>query len=321
MRQTDIEVSSHGEWSSVPALELGGKYIVIEGRWLKIAAVHDELWLDTDLEDPDGCVRTLKEVKVGGRQPDIFTFAQKLPDTSPKYDYPTEWESVAAVRLSGFQEWWEQLPQETRKNARRASKRGVVVKVRELDDELIHQIVELNNDSPMRQGGHFHHFGKCFEQVKKDQSPYSDRSDFICAYFGEELIGLLKLVYCGRFGTLLLLITKSKHYDKRPANALLTKAVERCDQKGLSYMVYGRYRYGNQPPTSLMEFKRRHGFEEIMIPRFHVPLTFKGEVAMSLRLHRDRVSLFPQSVIWIGRRARAEWSRLRYGQRAGVAQW
>lgn len=252
-------------------------------------------------------------------RPDIFTFAQKLPATTPKYRYLMEWESVAAVRLPGFTQWWERLPQETRKNTRRAAKRGVVVKVKALDDELIRGIVELNNDSPLRQGLPYHHYGKTYEQVKKDQSTHEDRSEFICAYLGHELIGFLKIVYCGRFGTLLLLITNPRHQDKRPANALITKAVERCDERGLSYMVYGKFRYGNQPKTSLMEFKIRHGFEELFVPRFFVPLTLKGELGLRLGLHRERVALLPRSAIAVGRCLRAEWYRLRYSQ-AGVVQ-
>ena len=117
-------------------------------------------------------------------------------------------------------------------------------------------------------------------------------------------------MYCGRFGTLLLLITKSSHQDKRPANALVAKAIQRCDEKGLSYMVYGKFRYGNQPKTSLMEFKMRHGFKEVLVPRFYVPLTLKGALGMKLRLHRDRVDILPRSVIAIGRRLRAEWYNL-----------
>jgi hypothetical protein len=317
--QTVVEVSVKGKWSTVPAIELGDKRVIVRGRLLKVATIHDEQWLGSELEDPEACVLRLKQFKGAGLAADVFTFAQKLPATTPKYDYPMEWESIAAVRLPGYTNWWTKLPQETRKNVRRAAKRGVVVRIRELDDDLVAEIVELNNDSRTRQGTPFHHYGKSHEQVKKDQSTHKDRSDFICAYFGTELIGFLKMVYCGQFGTLLLLITKGKHQDKRPANALIAKAVERCDEKGLSYMVYGKYRYGNQPKTSLMDFKDHNGFEEIMVPRFYVPLTLKGSIGMSLKLHRDRVGLFPQSAISVGRRLRSEWYRLRHALRAGVA--
>jgi hypothetical protein len=59
-----------------------------------------------------------------------------------------------------------------------------------------------------------------------------------------------------------------------------------------------------------MDFKSRHGFEEIRVPRFYVPLTRRGEICMRLKLHRDAVGLLPQSVIAIGRRLRADWYKL-----------
>jgi hypothetical protein len=311
-RDTQVEVSFRGKWSSAPALAVEDRFVVVNGRWVKIATIHDEQWLTGELQDPGACVELLKRESIGGVKADIFTFAQKLPATTPKYPYPMEWDSVAAVKLPGYEQWWTSLPQVARKNSRRAARRGVVISVKDgLDDRLIRDIAELNNESPMRQGTPFHHYGKSYEQVKKDQSTHLGRCEFICAYLGEELIGFLKIVYCGDFGTLLLLITKPSRQDDRPANALIAKAIERCDQKGLSYMVYGKFRYGNQPRTSLMEFKERNGFSEILVPRYYVPLTIKGAAAMKLRLHRDAVGILPEGAIAIGRRLRSEWYKLK----------
>src|SRR5437870_2643073 len=79
-----------------------------------------------------------------------------------------EWESVAAVRVGSFKEWWDGLPQATRKNVRRSQRRGVVVTVREFEDDLIRGLVGLNNDSPIRQGVRNEQYGKSFDQIKKD---------------------------------------------------------------------------------------------------------------------------------------------------------
>jgi len=51
---------------------------------------------------------------------------------------------------------------------------------------------------------------------------FVDRSDFICAYSGDEFIGFLKL-FTGRCRFYLQLNSKVAHYDKRPSNALLAK--------------------------------------------------------------------------------------------------
>ena len=124
-------------------------------------------------------------------------------------------------------------------------------------------IVELNIESPTRQGRPFSHYGKSWEAVMKDYSTFGDRSDYVCAYVGEELIGFSKIIYCGQTAAVLQLVTKSSHYDKRPANALVAKAAEQCDARGCSFLIYGKYRYGNQGETSLQEFKSRNGFDEI----------------------------------------------------------
>ena len=72
-----------------------------------------------------------------------------------------------------------------------------------------------------------------------------------------------------------------KHYDKRPANALIAKAVEICEQEGISHLMYCNYVY-NDPKSSLTEFKRRNGFEKVLLPRYYIPLTPKGKIALRL---------------------------------------
>jgi len=311
MEGYSLEISVSGKWVTVPALDISGKTVVVTGRWIKVAAIHDDEWLDSELEDPESCIRKLKERGSHGLRADIFTFAQKLPATRPQHPYPMAWDSIAAIRLSSFTGWWEKLPQETRKNVRRATRRGVVVRIQELDDKLIRGIVEINNESPMRQGRPFAHYGESYDEVKKDYSSFSDRSDLICAYCGDELIGLSKIVYCGRAAAIMKLESKAAHYDKRPANALIAKAVECCERKGVSYVMYGKYRYGNQKNTSLMEFKMRNGFDEILVPRFYVPLTIKGKIGMTLKLHHDLLAILPGSAIWLGRTIRAKCHKLR----------
>ena len=123
--QKNIEVAVKGKWLTVPALEVGGKDIIVRGKWIRIARVEAEEWLESELENPQQCVEALKQQRTADLRADILSFTQKLPAIRPKYEYPMEWDSVAAVRLTTFQEWWEGLPQETRKNVRRAQKRGV----------------------------------------------------------------------------------------------------------------------------------------------------------------------------------------------------
>jgi len=307
MSNDSIEISVKGKWTSVPALAVGDKSIVVKGSWVKIASIHDEQWLETELEDPEACVKKLKEQAGSGLRADIFTFTQKIPQTVPKYPYTAERDSVAVAHVASFKDWWERLPQETRKNVRRSQKRGVVVSLREFDDEMIRGIVELNNDSPMRQGRPNDHYGKSFDQVKKDYSSFLDRSDLIGAYCGQELVGLLKIVYRGEVAAILQCLPKASHNDKRPANALIAKAVEVCEAKKVSYLTYGMFRYGNKRDNPLLSFKTRNGFEEMLVPRFYVPLTKWGALCLRAKLHRGLLGILPHGIITAAVNVRSKW--------------
>lgn len=307
--ESTVEISIQGKWTRVPALTVGGNTVAITGRWLKIASIAGEDSLETDLSNPDLCIRELKD-RADRRRIDIFTFAQQPPATQPKYRYPVEWESIAVASTNNFQQWWESLPHETRRNVRRAHKRGVVVSVKQFDDDLIRGIVGVNNDSPVRQNKAFVHYGKTFDQVKFDQSPFIDRSDFICAYLGEEMIGFVKLLYRGSIASIVQFLPKPSHQDKRPGNALLAKAVELCATKGVSYLTYGLFRYGNKGDNSLLDFKIRNGFTEILVPRFYVPLTPWGALCIRLKLYRRLLDILPRSALVIALRARAQWIHL-----------
>ena len=303
--EKQIEISVRGKWITVPAMEVEGRAVVVRGQLVKLAAIHEEKWLETDVEDPGPYVKALREHRLHGYRADIFTFSQKPPATVPKFNYPMEWESLAAIRLTTFNEWWEKLPQETRKNVRRSKKRGIAVTVDSFSDHLVAGIVGVNNDSPLRQRRSFDHYGKTFDQVKRDQSSFLDRSDFVCAYLADELIGFVKLVYRGNVASILQLLTKASHSDKRPANALIAKVIELCEAKRISYLVYGQLNYGNKRSSALREFKLRNGFEEVLVPRFYVPLTKWGNLSVKTRLHRGLIGMLPQSLITAGIRVRA----------------
>ena len=76
----------------------------------------------------------------------MLTFFQRPPDVTPKFKHHFEWDNYAGRRHATFDAWWEKLPQEARKNTRRAAKRGVEVKVVSFDDELARGIHKLCNE-------------------------------------------------------------------------------------------------------------------------------------------------------------------------------
>lgn len=296
MEIASTKISVRGKVVAVPSADIAGREIVVTGRWLKIAAVKDEDWLEANsIDDPNIFIGALKEFQP---KPDIFTFAQQLHDPEPKYPFHLEWDNVAAVPLTSYSDWWEnRLPQVSRKNVRRAAKRGVTVQLTPFNDSLVEGIRRLYNETPIRQGRRFWHYGEDFETVKRENSSYLDRSDFVVAYYNEEIIGFLKIVHVGKIARIMQILSLNDHFDKRPANALISKAIEVSCAKGASHFVYGKYVYGNKVNSPLTEFKRRNGFEQILIPKYYVPLTVKGRVAIALKLHLPANRIIPEKLL------------------------
>jgi hypothetical protein len=306
MQTSSVEISIKGKKRRVPSARILDKTVVILGRAIKLACVQDEEFTQGQVvQDPELFIQKLQEQPL---KADIFTFSQKLPETKPKYGYYFEWDNAAVVPLVSFGDWWEKrLPQETRKNVRRAQKRGVVVRSVELNDDLIKGITALYNSTPVLQGQRNAHYGKGFCAVKEMVSTFRGTSEFIGAFFGTELIGFIKLVHMGETTSILHILAKNEHYDKRPANALLAKAVEICCQKRKTHLVYGKYIYGKKADSSLSEFKARNGFEKMLFPRYYVPLSLRGEIAIRLRLHRGLLGILPRTLITLLLGLRAWW--------------
>ena len=203
--------------------------ISIRGRLIKIAFSRDE-WYQV-IEDPESLIAQLREAKVNAN---IFTFMQRLPETKPKYNYYMEWDNVAAIPINSFDYWWtRQIPKQVRTKVKKAEKSRVVVKVVDLNDELLKGIMSIYNEAPIRQGKPFWHYGKDFETVKGEFSRFLFREDLIGAYYNDELIGFIFLADAGKYALTTQIISKIKDRDKSPTNALMAKAVEICEKKKL----------------------------------------------------------------------------------------
>ncbi len=90
----------------------------------------------------------------------------------------------------------------------------------------------------------------------------------------------------------------------------MAEAVRICEAKGISYITYGLYNYGNKRDSPLREFKIRCGFEEILVPRYFVPLTWWGAICVKTKLHRGMIGILPNSAIVAGLRVRGLWYKL-----------
>jgi len=294
VKETVTEVMVKGKPVMMPAIEMGGLTIVVSGRRLKIAAVKDEEFLDGEaIADPGPVIAQLKTTRL---RPDIFTFAQKLPNVAPRHSYYREWENFAAIPITTYADWLDhRVTYDVRKAVRRAQRSGVEARKADYDDELVQGICTVYNETRYRQGKAFWHYQKDFATVKKENATFADRACFIGAYIKGELVGFIKMVYVGSYAATIQVLSQVKHRREKASNAMIAKAVEICVEKGLSHFVYGRYVYNN-PDSSLTEFKRRNGFEPILVPRYYVPLTAKGAIALKFRLHRPLSERIPMSL-------------------------
>jgi len=301
------EVSVKGEWVIMPAIKIRDFTVVISGKFLKTASIKNEFFETEEVTDPLSIINVLKKSKP---RTDIFTFSQKIPNSEPKFGYYYELDNVAAIPISSFDDWWNnQISSDKRKMIKRAYKRGVEVKLTPFDDNLVKGIMEIYNETPIRQGKRFWHYGKDFETVKKETATDSDRSEFIGAYDKNALIGFIKIVYCGKSGNMNLILAKIKDRDKFPIYALIAKAVEVCAQKGMSFLTYGKFVYGKKGEDTLTDFKRRLRFEKIDIPEYFIPLTSKGNIAIRLGFHHYPNNLLPEWLLKNIIKFRSRWSR------------
>ncbi len=292
MKSEQTEIRIRGKTIKTVSAEVEGRTVIVKGRWLKLAVIKDDELVEGEpVRDPKAFVQGVRGGSLGA---DLLSFAQKVPHTKPRHDLYFEWDNAAVVSTVDYTDWWEKkLPQESRKNARRASKRGVVLEVAEFNTAFVEGIKSIYDETPVRQGRKFWHYGKDLETVRMENATYLERSDFIGAFFEGKLIGFIKLIYVDKVAEIVQILSMNCHQDKRPMNALLAKAVEVCSQKGITHLVYGKYSYGSNPNTPLAEFKRRNGFEQMNFPRYFVPLTVKGRLALTLKLHRSLTQLLP----------------------------
>ena len=288
-----------------PFMNVCGKNIRVQGRLIQTARLADDKY--EFLDDPEALLDGLRK---SGTRIDLFTFMQKLPDTTPKYRYPMEWDNVAALPVSTFDHWWtKQVDSDVRTKVRKAEKKGVVVREVPFDDALVRGIWEIYNECPIRQGTPFVHYGMDIERVRRYAETFPSNSLFIGAYFQDRLIGFIKLI-CHENRTqadTLHVIAMVKHREKAPTNALIAQAVRSCAGRGIPYLVYSNFAYGKKQRSSLSDFKQRNGFQKVDLPRYYVPLTLTGWAALRLGLHRRFADHLPGPVAEKLRELRTAW--------------
>ena len=308
MLRVNLETQQAG-----PTMTINGKKIAIGGKLLRIAQLDPRFqqeWFE-DVENPEILIDALQKSK---QLPDIVTFWQRLPDTEPTFRYPMEWHPIAALPIKSYSFWWEkQIDRKARNKIRKAQKKGVIVKPVTFDDRFVRGMASIFNETPIRQGRHYLHYGKDFETAKRENGTFLERSQFIAAYCGDELIGFIKMVYVGRLVSIMQILSKASHHERRPTNAMIAKAVELAVSRDASHLLYCKYVYHRNYSDALTEFKRRNGFQEDKFPRYFVPLTLQGRIAVALRLQLGLAEILPRRVLATLLAARAKFNSASQG--------
>lgn len=297
-------------WKGVPkrldAVRAENKPFIISGGFIKTAALKNE-W-QQDVEKPEEIIR---ELRASPAKIDLLRFWQRVPESGAKYGYYHEWRDVAAIAIESFDHWWEkQISGKTRNMVRKSHKMGVKIQEIELSDDLVRGIVAIFNQSPVRRGKRFWHYGRSFESVKEGLAADLREAMFIGAYLENELIGFIKLLLADRYAMITLILDKTAHRDKAPMNGMIAKAVEICANRKIPYLTYTVWRRGDHG-----EFQKRNGFESIPVPEYFVPLTIKGELALRLGLHKGLRGAIPEGMmVWL-LALRRKWYSLKYSQK------
>lgn len=293
-------------------IDVCGRTIRVEGKGIRIARPHGDRY--RFLDDPEQIINGLRTC---GERVDLFTFAQKLPERETKFPYLVEWDNLAVLSVSTFENWWtKQIGFKARNKAKQAEKNGVVLREVPFSDSLVAGIHEIYNETPIRQKRRYGHYGKDFETVYRDEATFLDSSIFIGAFFEEKLIGFVKLVPDETLtqAGLMNIVSMIKHRDKVPQNALIAYAVRACASRGIPYLVYSKFDYGRgkKENDGLRDFKERNGFSRVDTPRYYVPLTALGWAAFRLGLHHRMADRVPEAVASKLRELRTFWYKRKY---------
>jgi hypothetical protein len=224
----------------------------------------------------------LKALKSNGV--DLCTFTHRsFLEIEPNYNYHREYENIAVMTIESFDKWWTTtLKKKERQSVKKAQKMGVTVRKVVVDNDFLKGIQKIYNETEFREGRRYSGYGLSLEELRVKFKEIGD-SEILGAYLENQLIGILWLAFGDSAAMFRSFVSLINQRDKCPNNALIAEAVKRCEERKIRFLVYGNH-YGFLP--SLDQFREHQGFEKCPIPRYFVPLSSKGQLAIKLRLHR-----------------------------------
>jgi hypothetical protein len=281
-----------------------GKEIKIDGRGVRIAHVAE------GFDSADHFEQIVSALKKSGQRIDLFTFIQRLSETTPLHNYPMEWDNFAVLHVTTYDHWFtKQIKTHTRNKIRKAEKAGLTVREVPFDDDLIRGISLINNESPVRQGMPFWHYNDDLETVRRKNGTFLSQSVFLGVFHQGVMIGYAKLVSdpTQHQAGLMQILTMLQHRDKATSNLLISEAVRSCANRSIPNLWYANFSYGKKEKDGLSDFKEQNGFRRVDIPRFYIPITLLGRIALRMSLHRGLKERVPWSLQERVRKFRNRW--------------
>ena len=288
-------------------IQVAGTTLTVSGRLLRIAKMRHE-WFEY-LENPPTFLDELRRHAVA----DLFTFVQEAHYPQTPLPYYGEPATISLLSFSSYDQWWDGLHFKVRNKCRKCQKIGVELRPVGLTEDFIAGVKRIYDESPIRQDRKFPHYGKTLESLSSDLSSFPECTQFIGAYYGDELVGFMKLFKGDQIIRTIHIIAKIAHRDKNVMDGLVAKAVEICDENGIGCLHYGDWAY-----RGLGVFRRKFGFERHECPRYFVPLTRLGSMMLSSGFHKRLKERLPQPLVDRLVDVRKNVYQMRYGEIEGT---
>jgi hypothetical protein len=226
---------------------------------------------------------------------DLFTFIQRNfldRRRTVEKNFFTDSEPVGLLNIGSYDRWFKSITHNARWQTKKGIRFGLKAKVVDINEAFIRGAFKIYNETPIRQGRKYSGYGLTLVDVRRKFFNMKS-SEVIGVYYDEELIGLIWISYGDRVAAVNSFLSLLTYRNKYPNDVLLAETVRRCQEKGYNYLTY--WNMGFNPGLDF--FKRSHGFIAFNVPRYFVPLSSKGELAIKLNVYRPFEHSLPMSVV------------------------
>ena len=215
---------------------------------------------------------------------DLFSYVQRaFVNNNAEYPFHKNFENIAVMKIDSFENWWTKtIRKKERQSVKKSEKMGVKIEKVNINTAFLKGVQEIYNETPFREGRRYSGYGLSLAELEKKFEDIGN-SVILGAYIDGQLIGILWIAFGDRTAMFRSFVSLIGHRDKCPNNALIAEAVRQCEKEGISYLVYGNH-YGFLPSLDL--FREHQGFRKCPLPRYFVPLSRAGQLAIKFGLHR-----------------------------------